>query len=386
MHKSFKFRLYPNTTPSIALAKTFGCVRFMWNKRVADFNTYAVIGPNLLNLSTTEIRRKYIWMTDVSAAALQQKDMDFIEFKKQYFNKKRAKLLGRPTFKKKSNKQSFRLPSQKFKIINNTIKLEKISAIRFNSCGLAIPTNAKLINITVSKDTDGNYYASVLVDITISQLPKTGKSTGIDLGLTELLTLSDGSTVENLRLYRKSQAKLGKLQKRFSKKIKGSNRSNKAKLKIARLHSCIARQRNHQQHVISYQLVTEYDFIGLETLNISGMMKNRKLAKSMQDAGLSSLVEKIKYKAVWYGKEVQQISMWFPSSKLCSGCGVKHPNLQLSDRIYNCQSCGLSIGRDHNAAINIEVEALRVNNAKRAQSDSKTASDISPSSELRRSA
>jgi putative transposase len=373
--KAFKFRLDPNVKQQILLAKTFGSVRRIWNDRVNEFNQYAIL-PRPPILTTTQMRSQvYPWMQEVSAAALQQKDRDWIEFKSQYFSKNRKKKLGRPQFKKKGQRQSFRLPNGKFGINPDLgrIRLEKVGQVRYvTDSASAIPDGAKLISITISQDGDGRYYASVLVEVDIAPLPKTGKSTGIDLGLKSLIVLSNGVPIENPQFYSKSQAELRMMQKHLSRKDVGSVRYNKVKSRIAQLHSKVARARDHYQHTLSSQLVKEHDFIGIEALRVENMKRNRRLAKSISDAGLAGLVDKIEYKAAWYGKTTQKISPCFPSSKRCSGCGNVKATLSLGERVYRCACCGLMMDRDLNAAINIEVEALRVSNALRTQSESQT--------------
>ncbi|MDD1607294.1 MAG: transposase, partial [Methylococcaceae bacterium] len=227
----------------------------------------------------------------------------------------------------------------------------------------------KFMSVTVSKNVCGQFFASVLVEMEIIHKPKTGKSIGLDIGLKTFLTGSDGLTVENPTYFRESQAELKQAQQHLSRKKKGSKRRKKAKLKVAKIHNNIANQRNDFIQKTTTKLVNEYDFIAIEDLNVSGMVKNRKLAKSISDASFAEFYAVLSYKAAWYGKEVVKIDRWFASSKTCSCCGWKNNDLMLSDRVFICKACGLAKDRDVNASENILKEALRVSGAIRTPSE-----------------
>jgi putative transposase len=211
-----------------------------------------------------------------------------------------------------------------------------------------------------------------LVEVEINEKPKTGKSVGLDIGIKTFLTGSDGLVVENPKYFRENQMKLSRAQRNFSRKKKGSIRRKKAKLKIARIHNKIANQRRDFIHKTTAQLVDNYDIIAIEDLNVAGMIKNHKLAKSISDASFSEFYNILSYKAKWYGKEVIKIERWFASSKTCSCCGWKNEHLTLSDRTFICKACGFEIDRDSNASKNILKEALRVSNAIRTPSRCQT--------------
>lgn len=190
MLRAYKYRIYPTESQKIKLAKTFGCVRFLWNKNVEIYQNKGEYK------SSTKYRSEFDFLKDVSAAAIQQKEIDFKEFKKQKSSKTRKKKLGSPKFKSRRNRQSFRLPNQKFKLIGNKLQLEKIGKIRIV---MDRPTDGKLMSVTVSKDTCGDYFASILVEAIVEKLPKTDRSVGIDVGLKALITTSDGLQVDSLR-------------------------------------------------------------------------------------------------------------------------------------------------------------------------------------------
>lgn len=353
MIKAFKYRIYPNRSQEILFSKTFGCVRLIWNANVASFNSYDKDNnpkPNIIQKSDLVLDRP--WLSEVSAAAIQQKVMDFKETVKQYFSKNRKKKIGRPSFKKKGNTQSYRLPNQKFRIEGDRIRLEKIGWVKV-VIDRNIPDNGKIISCTISKNSANQYYVSIIVDCEIVKKPKTGKEVGIDLGIKEFATLSDGITIDNPKYLRENQSKISRIQKYMSRKVKGSRRWHKNRLRVARLHNKISNKRLWFLHNLTTYLVNNYDTIFIEDLNVSGMVKNRKLASSISDASFSMFRSLLEYKCEWYGKALSVIDRFYPSSKTCSFCGWKKDDLSLSDRVFICENCGVKIDRDLNAAINI---------------------------------
>lgn len=349
--KAYKFRIYPSKEQKILLSKTFGCVRFVWNKLVENFNNK---DDSIVTEKTLKEQEEFNFLKEVSASTLQQKRRDFDEFKNQYFSKKRKTKLGRPSFKKKSNKQSFRLPNQKFKLDQeqSLVRLEKLGWLKI-VLDRSIPEDANFRSITVSKTPTGNYFVSILVEQELKPMPSTGKVVGIDLGLKDLFILSNGQVINNPKWFRENQSKLKRNQKHLSRKNKGSNRYNKQRIKVARVHEKIANLRSYFLHNISTEIVREFDLIVLEDLNVSGMLKNRKLAKSISDASWTNFVSMLEYKCNWYGKTLIKIDRFFPSSKTCSNCGHKEDKMPLNIREWNCPNCGSKHDRDLNAAINI---------------------------------
>jgi putative transposase len=356
MHKAYKFRIYPTKSQETSLNKTFGCVRFLWNKHVASFNSFNIEGP--VQKITSKLLKdveQYSFLNEVSAGALQQKDRDFEEFRKQYFSKSRKSKVGRPSFKKRGRNDSFRLTNQKFYIKDNRIQLEKIGKVKI-VLDRVITIESKFLNVTVSKTRTNEYYVSILVDENIQIKPTTGRSVGIDLGFIDLLTMSNGLVIENPRWFRKNQAKLSRNQKHLSRKVQGSNRHQNQRLKVAKLHQKVSRQRNWFHHQISSYLVNNFDTICMENLNIAGMKKL--FGKSASDAGLSSLVNQIEYKSKWYGRTFHKVDRFFASSKTCSYCGEK-TQFGLDIREWTCSHCGTEHDRDLNASINILKKGLQ---------------------------
>lgn len=354
MNKAFKYRIYPNRSQKKLLSKTFGCVRVIWNANVESFNSYDEDNnPKLRVITKSDLITDKPWLNEVSAAAIQQKIRDFKEASKQFFSKTRKKKIGKPSFKKKSGNQSYRLPNQKFSLGNGKIRLEKIGWIKM-SVDRDIPDNSKILSCTISMNCCGQYFVSILVDVEIKHKDKTGKSVGIDLGLKSFATLSDGVVIDNIKFFREKQSEIAKIQKHLSRKIKGSNRYRKNKLRIARLHNKIANKRNYFLHNITTYLVNNYDIICIENLNVGGMLANHKLAKAISDTSFYQFRSMLEYKCKWYGKELSIIDRFYPSSKTCSNCGWKKEDLTLSDRIFKCEKCGIEIDRDLNAALNVE--------------------------------
>ena len=274
INKAFKYRLYPNDTQIQKMSQSFGCCRVVYNSMVAEFNKpFIKPAENEIQIekvketirSIPELKVDYPYLNTVSCAILQQKQRDFIDFKKDYFrdlkngrieSMKKSYIknrlskgleidnnklfsIGKPKFKKKGVTDSFRLPFPKFKINDTKIQLEKIGKVNYVQ-DRKIPINSKLLSVTVSKNSANQYFASVLVECAVEELSKTGKTVGIDVGLKVFLTTSDNEVIANPRYFRKSQAKLKKAQHHLSRKVKKSNRYNKQKLKVAKIHKKIA--------------------------------------------------------------------------------------------------------------------------------------------------
>lgn len=355
--KAYKYRFYPTKSQIILLDQTFGCVRKVWNTYVGAFNDYNEVGPKLGTASIKELKEVYPFLADVAYNALEQKLMDFNETKKQYFSKTRKTKIGRMNFKSKGiAKDSFRLSQNGFKIKDGTISLAKVGKIDVVFDRLL---RGVVKNVTVSRNKCNQYFVSVLVDEVLELKQNTGRSVGIDLGLNHLVILSDGTKVDNPRWFRESQSRLKKAQQHLARKVKGSNRRNRQKLKVAGIHQKISNQRSWFLHNLSAYLVNNFDTICNENLKVSNMVKNHKLAKSIHDASWSELVRQLEYKSNWYGRSFVKIDTWFPSSKTCSCCGSRVESLPLNIREWTCANCGSVHDRDHNAATNILHEGLK---------------------------
>jgi putative transposase len=276
------------------------------------------------------------------------------------FFKGRAKF---PKFKKKHHAQSVRYQLDQRQILNNyrageLLKLPKLGSleVRWSQPPGGIPKMA-----TVSKSASGKYFVSFMCEVEQQLMPITGQVVGIDVGIKDVVVTSEGFHSGAPKFTYKYQRKLKKAQRILSKKTKGSNGWKKQRIAVAKIHEMIANSRKDFLHKLTTKLVSENDVICVEDLNVSGMLKNRCLSKAVADVGIFELNRQLEYKAAWYGKQVIKINRWYPSTKTCSACGTMKP-MKLSERVYEC-SCGLSLDRDENAAINIKAAGLAASGA-----------------------
>jgi len=362
IYKAYKYRIYPTFDQKRSLDRNFGAVRFVWNQLVANFNSHGT-SSYIKNMSEAHVKIDHSWLKDCISYSIQQKRMDFYETLKQFFNKKRKTKSGRPNFKKRGiSRDSLRIPGQALgynkaiDFTSGTIKIPKMSPIK---AVYDREFKGELRSATLSKTKTNEYYVSILVKEEIEQKPKTYKDVGIDLGITHLAILSDGTKFTNPKYFCETQAKIKKMQQHLSRKTKGSKRREMALLKVAKLHEKITRQRNWYYHQISHYLVANYDSIFVEDLAVKNMIKNRCLSKSIADVSWSTLVGMVGYKASWYGKEVCKVNRFFASSKTCSSCDHKLDVLDLGTRDWTCPSCHTTHDRDINAAKNVYKEGMK---------------------------
>ncbi len=319
---------------------------------------YNVCSKSLSTLKKTD----FPWLKEVNSQSLH---VALINLETAYnkFFKKQAKF---PKFKKKNNHQSFCVP-QFFKI-DKQLHIPKMKE------GIDIVLHRKLEgeikSVTISKTPTDKYFASILCEIPKKSLPKTGKSIGIDMGITDFIVTSDGEKVKNPNFNRNLKQKLSKAQKHLSRKTKGSNRYKRQRKKVARIHEKITNSRKDFQHKLSHRLVSDYDMISLESLAVKNMMKNHKLSYSIGDSSWSSFVSMLEYKAQWYGKKVIKIDRFYPSSKTCSSCDYIIDKLPLSVRKWQCPKCGSHHQRDVNAAKNIHRQGLTITDVEMEALDS----------------
>jgi putative transposase len=291
----------------------------------------------------------------VNSQSLQQSLFNLDEAYKRFFKHKS----NFPKFKKKSSRQSCRFPQNNEICFDN--KKIRLRGIGYIDISIDRVFDGKIKSATVSKDPSGKFFASILVD-NGKELPKTEPyseetTIGLDLGLSYFVTLSNGDKVSNPRFLKHSLDRLKREQRRLSRKQKGSKNRNKQRIRVALAHEKIRNQRNDFHHKLSTRLIRENQAVAIEDLNVSGMVRNRRLSRAISDVGWSEFVRQLKYKAEWYGKTVLQIGRFEPSSKFCT-CGVVNKSLKLSDRIWACTSCGVIHDRDILAANNIKCFAL----------------------------
>ena len=343
------FRVYLNKTQISLFERTVGCARFIWNKRVASFNSK----DNTSDKTIKELKIEFPFLSEVPYNALEQCLQNWNQTKKQFFSKTRKTKIGRPKFKsKKQSEQSFTVSYNGFSLKKEYLSISKFGKIKV--VGLEeLLTLSNVSTLTLTRKASGKYFISVVHKSFKKEKEKTGKSIGIDLGLTHFLIDNQNKKVENPRFFRKSEAKLKTLQRALSKKKKGSNRYLKCKKKIAILHEKISNQRSNFLHNVANYYIDNFDYIYTEDLSVKNMVKNRKLSKSISDASWSKFLGILEYKADWYGKSVHKIHRYFASSKTCSECGFQIDKLDLSVRNWTCPDCGEIHDRDINAAKNI---------------------------------
>ena len=362
MLKAFKFRLYPTAAQAIQLNQHIGSCRFVYNWALDQkIKTYEQTGKSVsrfdLNKRIPDLKASNEWLGEVNSQSLQGMTKQVESAFTRLFREKN----GFPKFKSKKNPiQSFPIPQHcTVNFENSTMKLPKIGEIK---AVLHRLFEGELKTATVSRSSKGHYYISILVEDGKAIPPKQdfSESTtiGVDVGIKDFAVLSTGEKIENPKYLKNSLQRLKVLQKRVSKKQKGSQNRAKAKQRLAALHDKIANQRTDFQNKLSFKLVSENQAIALETLNVKGMVKNHNLAQAISDSAWSSFVTKLEYKAEWLGKTVLRIGQFEPSSKLCSVCGYHNKELQLSDREWKCPACTTIHDRDINAAINIKKFAL----------------------------
>lgn len=362
MLKGYKYRMYPTKNQEVLIGNHIGCCRFIYNWALAKkIKSYQKTGKTIsqfdLNKEITVLKKENEWMREVNSQSLQGMTRNLESGFTKFFREKK----GFPNFKSKKNPlQSFPIPQHY--IVNfedNTIKIPKIGIVK---TVLHRHFKGMLKTATLSKPSTGKYFISILVDdgkeTPGKEFFSEATTMGIDVGIKDLAILSNGTVVPNPKYFKNTIIKIKVLQRRLSKKEKGSKNRNKAIKQLSIVYEKIANQRNDFQHKMSHKLICENQAIALETLNVTGMMKNHCLAQAIGDASWGSFVEKLTYKAEWYGKTILRIGRFKPSSKLCNVCGYHNASLTLLDREWTCPNCSTIHDRDINAAINIKKFAL----------------------------
>ena len=368
VNKAYEFRLYPTDEQKLQIGKTIGSSRYVYNcflaKRKELYATEKVsLNYNQCSAILTAMKQttETSWLKDADKFALQNSLKDLSAAYTNFFEG-RANF---PHFKKKhGSTRSYQTNYTNGNIGVNfdcrAMKLPKLGwvSLRCSKKWTALP--GKIINVTVTQKPSGKYFAAVLCEADVQIYNSVTTKVGIDLGLKEFAITSSGEHIPSPKFFRKSERKLVKLQKALSKTKKGSKNRVKARIKVARQHELVANQRNDFLHKYSTKIVRENQVIVLEGLQVKNMIKNRKLAKSIQDAGWGAFRGFVEYKARWYGRTYVEIDTFFPSSKLCSICGTKNRMLTLDIRSWQCPTCQTVHDRDENASQNILNEGLRL--------------------------
>lgn len=363
--RAFKYRFYPTDAQASMLARTFGCVRVVYN-RALDARTKAWysdkrrINYNQSSSLLTEWKAdpELAWLNEVSSVPLQQ-SLRHLQSAFANFWDKRAKY---PRFKSKHRgRASAEFTRSAFRWKDGQIWLAKCEEPLNIVWSRALPEGAEPSSVTVSRDPSGRWFASLLVeDPSIEPLPRLDSIVGIDAGISSLLTLSTGEKVANPRHERQDRAKLAKAQRRLSKKCKGSRNRSKARIKVARVHARISDRRRDHLHKLTTRLVRENQTVVIEDLSVRNMVGNHSLARAISDAAWGELRRQLEYKCLWYGRDLVMVDRWLPSTKVCSECGHLLDSLPLSVREWDCPSCGAHHDRDVNAAKNLGAAGLAV--------------------------
>ena len=362
MQKGIKFRAYPNKEQQNFINRTLGCCRLIYNKGLAmrkeAYESGTKIGYNQTSAMLTELKKTadFSFLKEVDSIALQQSLRDLDRGFKNFFEK-RAK---HPQFKSKHNHhQSYRTINQgnNIRIAGQYLKLPKLGYVKIRQSMEVGHIN----NVTIERTPTGKYFVVLNVDFDPQPMTNRGGSVGIDVGIREFYSDSNGNVVNNPKYLEKSMRKLIREQRRLSRKQKGSNNRNKQRVKVALIHEKITNQRNDFLQKQSTMLVRENQTICIEDLNVKGMIRNHKLAKSIASVSWSKFFTMLEYKAAWYGNDVIKVPTMYPSSQTCSCCGYKNPLVKnLAVRVWECPECHAKHDRDTNASINILSKGLSV--------------------------
>ena len=362
MQKGIKFRAYPNKEQQNLINQTLGCCRLIYNKGLAmrneAYENGLKVGYSQTSAMLTELKKNsdFAFLKEVDSIALQQSLRDLDRSFVNFFQKRAS----HPAFKSKhNNRQSYRTVNQgdNIRIVGKYLKLPKLGYIKIKQ-SMEV---GKINNVTIERTPSGKYFVVLNVDFEPTLAPNKDGSIGIDVGIKEFYSDSNGNVVNNPKYLEKSMRKLVREQRRLSRKQKGSNNRNKQRVKVALIHEKITNQRNDFLQKQSTMLVRENQTICIEDLNVKGMIRNHKLAKSIASASWSKFFTMLEYKATWYGSNVIKVPTLYPSSQTCNCCGYKNPLVKnLAVRTWECPECHSKHNRDTNASINILNKGLGI--------------------------
>ena len=362
MQKGVKFRIYPNKEQQNIINQTLGCCRLIYNKGLAmrneAYQNGNKVGYSQTSAMLTDLKKSedFVFLKAVDSIALQQslRDLDrgFVNF-----FQKRAR---HPQFKSKHNRhQSYRTINQKgnIRIVGKYLKLPKLGYVKVRQ-SMEV---GKINNVTVERTPTGKYFAVLNIEFEPQPMMNNGGTVGIDVGIKDFYSDSNGNVIPNPKYLEKSMRKLIHEQRKLSHKQKGSNNRNKQRIKVALVHEKITNQRNDFLQKQSTMLIRENQTICIEDLNVKNMIRNHKLAQHISSASWSKFFDMLSYKSVWYGNDIVKIPTMYPSSQTCSCCGFKNPLVKnLAIRSWECPECHTKHDRDTNASINILNKGLQM--------------------------
>ena len=368
MLKAIKIRIYPSAEQVDFINKQLGCCRFVYNNCLAFRkdsyqNEHISVSSSEAVKHITVLKKDNEWLKDVHSKVLQQSVRDMNQAYDNFFKLHR----GFPKFKSKhDNRQSCRFPKDAFiGVRGNRIDLIKVlKDIHFkcsrNDERYLNRNQDKVKSITLSKEPNGKFYLSVLIDKPLRQVPQSSSMVGLDLGIKDFAVTSDGQVIENFHFKKNEESRLKRLQRQISKKVVGSKNREKARLRFAKLNEKIRNRKLNFLHDVTNHLIDENQVIVMEDLNVKGMVRNHKLAESISEVNWGEFRRILAYKAAWHGRQLVFIDRFYPSSKRCNHCGYIYKELTLKDRQWVCPECGSLIDRDYNAALNILEEEERI--------------------------
>ena len=358
-NRAYKYRIYPTEEQKLFFAKTFGCVRFIYNVMLHDKIEHYKVNGTMLKNTPAQYKKEHSFLKDVDSLALANAQLNLEKAYKNFFRelKKGNKDQGFPKFKKKSYAQSYITNNQNgtVSIVEskylNIPKLKTLVRIKLHR---QIPADAQIKSVTIERTSSGKFYASILVVEDILPLEPLNTKVAIDLGLKSFATLSNGEVIPNPKALKKSEDKLIRLQRALSRKTKGSKNYYKNKRQLALQHEKIANQRKDFLHKLSKQLIDKNQVINIESLKVKKMLQDKRMAKSISDASWSLFTDMLNYKSDWYGRTLNKADTYYASSQLCHVCNYKNSEVKdLTVRKWICPQCNTHHDRDNNATQNL---------------------------------